>query len=166
MERSLGYMKKYFQLHDYSYNQEANISIFNLQGKAYRWWEKLKQVEGLEERKISWKIFQKYFKQENLLQQYYDKNIIELFELQLGNMTMDEYENRFLELLSYVDFIREDKVRIQHFLSGLLAFYKEQINYDEPLTLKECIRKAKFLYEQGKNRKDLHKRWKSNLKTK
>ena len=73
--------------------------------------------------------------------------MLEFFELQLGNMNMAEYEKRFLDLLSYVDFIQEDKVKIQHFLSGLLAFYKDQINYDEPLTLKECIRKARYLYE-------------------
>ena len=69
------------QLHDYSGNQEAGIAIFNLHGKAYHWWEQLKQVEGLEERKISGKIFQKYFKQEYLSQQYYDKKMLEFFEL-------------------------------------------------------------------------------------
>ena len=45
-------MKKHLQLHDYLDNQESRISIFNLEGKAYHWWEQLKQVEGLEERKI------------------------------------------------------------------------------------------------------------------
>ena len=95
-------MKQYLQLHDYSSNREAMISIFNLQGKAHHWWEQLKQLKGLEERKI----FQRYFKQEYLSQVYYDKKMLELFELQLGNMTMDEYENRFLELLRYVDFIQ------------------------------------------------------------
>jgi hypothetical protein len=31
----------------------------------------------------------------------------EFFELKLGSMTMDEYESRFLELLKYVDFIKD-----------------------------------------------------------
>ena len=83
--------------------------------------------------------------------------MLELFEIQLGNMTMEECEKIFLELLSYVDFIQEDKVKIQHLLSGLPTFYKDQINYDEPLTLKECIRKAKCLYKQGNIMKDIHK---------
>ena len=48
IEMWLQEMKKYMQLHDYSYNQEARIAIFNLQGKSYHWWEQLKQVEGLE----------------------------------------------------------------------------------------------------------------------
>ena len=46
-----------------------------------------------------------------------------------------------------LDFIQEDKVKIQHLLNGLPTFYKDRINYDEPLTLKECIRKVNCLYE-------------------
>ena len=53
---------------------------------------------------------------------------------------------------------------LQHLLNGLPTFYKDRINYDEPLTLKECIRKAKYLYEQGKNMKEPNKSWKSNMK--
>lgn len=32
-----------------------------------------------------------------------------LFELRLGNMTMEEYEKKFLGLLRYVGFIKEEK---------------------------------------------------------
>ena len=72
----------------------------------------MKQVENIDERKISWKMFQRYFKYEYMSQQYYDKKMQELFELRLGNMTMEEYEKRFLELLGYVDFIQDEKVNI------------------------------------------------------
>jgi hypothetical protein len=64
-------------------------------------------------------------------------------------MTMEEYEKKFLGLLKDVRFINDEKVKIHRFLSGLLAFYKENIWYDEPKTLIETIRKAKFLYDQG-----------------
>jgi hypothetical protein len=36
----------------------------------------------------------------------------EFFELKLGNMTIDEYEGRFLELLKYVSFIKDETVEI------------------------------------------------------
>ena len=42
----------------------------------------------------------------------------------------------------------------------------DRIIYDEPHSLKECIQMAKFMYEQGKNRKDFHKKWKDKLKDK
>jgi hypothetical protein len=46
----------------------------------------------------------------------------EFVELKLGNMTMDEYERKFLELLSYVSFTRDEKVKIHRFLSRLPSF--------------------------------------------
>ena len=36
----------------------------------------------------------------------------ELFELKLGNMTMEAYEKIFLELLKYAIFVNDEKVKI------------------------------------------------------
>ena len=52
-----------------------------------------------------------------------------------------------MELFSYVDFIQEEKVNIQHFLNGLPMFYRDKLTYDELHTLKDCVRKDKCLYE-------------------
>ena len=73
---------------------------------------------------------------------------------------MEEYENRFLELLRYVRYIKDEKVRIQHFLSGFPQSYKDRIKFYEPRTLKEAIRKAKYCYEQSKGKPDYEKTWK------
>ena len=59
----------------------------------------------------------------------------EFFELKLGIMTMEEYEKWFFELLKCVDFIKDEKVKIQRFLSGLPSFYSDKIQYDNPKTL-------------------------------
>jgi hypothetical protein len=67
----------------------------------------------------------------------------------MGSMTMAECEKKFLGLLKYVGFIKDEKVKIQRFLSGLPSYYKEKIQYDEPRTLTETIRKARYLHEQG-----------------
>ena len=58
---------------------------------------------------------------------------------------MDEYANKFLELLRYVRYIRDGKVKIQRFLSGLSQAYKDRIEFYEPRTLEEAIRKDKYL---------------------
>ena len=73
---------------------------------------------------------------------------------------MDEYANKFLELLRYVQYIRDEKVKIQRFLSGLPQSYKDRIKFYEPRTLEEAIRKAKYCYEQIKGKPDYHKAWK------
>ena len=65
-----------------------------------------------------------------------------------------------MELLRYVRYIRDKKVKVQHFLSGLPQPYKDRIEFYEPRTLEEAIRKAKYFYEQSKGKPDHHKAWK------
>ena len=50
-------MRKYFHVQDYSGNMKARVAIFNLIGRASRWWEHFKQVKNINERKIVWKQF-------------------------------------------------------------------------------------------------------------
>ena len=38
--------------------------------------------------------------------------------------------------------------------------YKDRIEFYEPRTLEEAIRKAKYCYEQRKGKPDYHKAWK------
>ena len=73
---------------------------------------------------------------------------------------MEEYAKNFLELLRYVRYIIDDKVKVQHFLSGLPQSYKDIIEFDEPITLEEAIRKAKYCYDHNKSKPDVHKAWK------
>ena len=108
---------------------------------------------------MAWKQFKKYFKQKYLSDRYYDDKIKEFHEMKLGQLTMEEYANKFLELLRYVRNIRDDKVKIQHFLSGLPQLYKDRIEFDEPRTLEEEIRKAKYFYDNKKRKPDFHKAW-------
>jgi hypothetical protein len=71
----------------------------------------------------------------------------EFFELKLGSMKMEEYEKRFFELLKYVDFIKDEKIKIQIFLSRLPSLYSDKIQYDNPKTLEESTRISKILYD-------------------
>ena len=43
----------------------------------------------------------------------------EFYELGLGQLTIDEFVNKFLELLRYVPYIEDEKVKMQWFISGL-----------------------------------------------
>jgi hypothetical protein len=72
----------------------------------------------------------------------------EFFELKLGSMSIDEYERRFLELLKYVPFIKDENVKIQRYMSGLPSSIGDKIQYDDPKNMEETIRREKFLYEQ------------------
>ena len=63
---------------------------------------------------------------------------------------MEEYANKFLELLRYVRYIKDEKVKVQCFMSGLPQSYKDKIEFYEPRTLEEAIRKDKYCYEKSK----------------
>eukprot|EP00253_Pinus_taeda_P004787 PITA_04787 len=65
-------------------------------------------------------------------------------------MTYDEYTNKFLELLRYVSYLKEEKAKIQRFTSGLPIEFKDMIEFDEPRSLEEAIRKLKHCYEQSR----------------
>jgi hypothetical protein len=97
-------------------------------------------VQHINEKNVTWKEFKRYFQNKYLTKRYYDKKMKELFELKLGSMTIDEYERRFLELLKYVSFIKEEPVKIQRYLSGLPSFINDKIQYVDPKTLEEAIR--------------------------
>ena len=73
---------------------------------------------------------------------------------------MEGYENKIPEILRYVRYIKDEKVKIQHFLSGLPQSYIVRIEFYEPRTLEEAIRKAKYCYEKIKGNIDYHKAWK------
>ena len=109
---------------------------------------------------IVWKQFKKYFKQKYLSDRYYDDKSKEFHEMKLGQLTMEEYANKFLELLKYARYIWDDKVKIQRFLSVLPQAYKYRIEFDEPRTLEEAIRNSKYFYDQNKRKPDFHKAWK------
>jgi hypothetical protein len=83
----------------------------------------------------------------------------EFFEIKHGTMTMDEYERNFLEILGYVIFIRDYKVKIHRFLSRLQHFYKDKIQFDDPKSLEESIRKDMYLYEKNIGKPTFQSSW-------
>jgi hypothetical protein len=109
---------------------------------------------------------QSIFPGEMFSENYYERKMKEFFELRLGSMTMDEYENKFFDLLKYVGLIKVEKVKIQRFLSGLPSFYSDNIQYDNPKTLKESIRRAKHIYEQSRGRLVFQRAWNDKMKGK
>lgn len=139
-------MNKYFQLYEYDHNLKARLAIFQLQGKATLWWEEIKIVKGVSERTITWEKFHKYFKERYLTERFYDEKAREFHDLRLGQQTMDEFINRFTSLLRYVPYIKEEKAKVQRFVSSLPSYIRERIEFDNPRTMDEAIRKARICY--------------------
>jgi hypothetical protein len=159
-------MRKYFQLQNYSSHAEGRISIYQLKGKASIWWEKLVKVQHIREKNVTWREFKRHFEKKYLTKNYYDKKMKEFFELKLGSMSIDEYERRLLELLKYVPFIKDETVKIQRYLSGLPSSISDKIQYDDPKTMEEPLRREKFLYDQQKEKPTFQNAWEYKKKFK
>jgi hypothetical protein len=64
---------------------------------------------------------------------------------------MKDFCNKFISLLCYVPYIMDEKPKIQCFLSCLPASYNDSIEFENPKTLEEVMRKAKLCFEKYKN---------------
>lgn len=76
-------MKKYFELHDYTENMKAKITIFGLKGKENIWREDVKQVRDINIEELSWQEFKRHLRNKCLLERYYDNKAKEFYELEM-----------------------------------------------------------------------------------
>ena len=67
---------------------------------------------------------------------------------------------KFLSLLRYVPYLVYEKPKVQWFLSCLHYQIKDRIEYDNPKTLEESMRKANFCFEQNR-KKEILANWKA-----
>ena len=123
------------------------MAIYNLSGKADIWWKDLKRVKGIKEKNINWSTFKKYFKKKLLSEQYYEERAKEFYELKLGTITMKYLNSKVSSFLRYVPYLVDEKTKVQRFLNYLPYHIKDGIEYDNPKTLEEAMRKSNFYYE-------------------
>jgi hypothetical protein len=69
-------------------------------------------------------------------------------------------------LLKYVALIKDEQVRIHRYLSELISFINDKIEYDDPETMEETIRRAKCIYYQQRGRPHFQKAWEGKNKRK
>jgi hypothetical protein len=96
-------------------------------------------MKGVRKEDLSWKKFEKYFWKKYFSERYFDEKAKEFYELKLGKLTIEEYVNKFLDLLRYVPYIKAEKAKVQCFISGLPKEYQNRIEFDEPKTLEDTI---------------------------
>ena len=70
-------------------------------------------------------------------------------------MTMKELNSKFLSLLRYVPYLVDEKPKVQRFLNCFPYHIKDRIEYDNPKTLEEAMRKANFCFEQNKKKEGI-----------
>ena len=96
---------------------KVRMEVYNLKGKARIWWKDLKISHGLKEKNMEGTKFKKLFKKQYLSKSYYERKTRDFYELKLEQMTMEDLINKFLDLLRFVPYIKEEKVKVRRFLS-------------------------------------------------
>ena len=92
---------------------KVRMEVYNSKGKGGIWWQDLNTSHGLKEKNLEWPEFKKLFKKQYLSKSYYERNTKEFYELKLGQMTMEDLINKFLDLLWFMSYIKDEKVKIQ-----------------------------------------------------
>ena len=72
---------------------------------------------------------------------------------------MKYLNSKFLSLLEYVTYLVDEKTKVQWFLNYLPYHIKDRIEYDNPKTLEEAMRKANFCYEQNRKKESQLMLW-------
>ena len=84
-----------------------------------------------------------------MLKRLFNRKVKEFHELRMGSMTMDAFINIFLDMLHYVPYIKDEKVKIQQFLRCLPPNFWEMIEFDMPKIFYTTLHKSSVCYEHG-----------------
>lgn len=106
-------MSKYFEVYNYPSNVKARLATYQLTGKATLCWEENKIVKRIRNKNLTWKFFKKEFKKKYFTKRYFDEKAREFHELKLGQSIMDKFVKKFMSLLRYVHYWKDDKEKIQ-----------------------------------------------------
>ena len=75
-------------------------------------------------------------------EKFFDRKVKEFHELRMGSMTMDAFINRFLYMLHYVSYIKEEKVKIQQLLGCLPPSFQDMIELEMTKNLDTSLHKT------------------------
>ena len=106
------------------------MAIYNLTRKVDILWKDIKRVKNMKEKYLTWRFFKKYFKRKFMFAQYYEERAKDFYEVKLGSMSMKYLSNKFLSLLRYVPYIRDEKPKNPTVLSCLFTSFKDRIEFD------------------------------------
>ena len=90
---------------------------------------------------------------------YYDEKYKEFNELRLGQLAMEEFVTKVVNLQCCIPYLKDEKEKVYRFISCLHPAYKDKIEFDMPKTMDEAIRNAKLCYLLFKQRSELSRTW-------
>ena len=116
----------------------VSIAAGRLSGRARRWWRDTKALHGGDD--ISWTEFRNLFLDEYVSGAHREEKCKELDRLQQGDMTVQEYREKFEELCVYKEYFRtHPKEKMNKFIDGLKGSYQTHLSVHEHTSYKALV---------------------------
>ncbi|XP_073151584.1 uncharacterized protein [Henckelia pumila] len=130
-----------FRVFNTTEEQRLEALNFLLEGRARRWWKSVSTPLLKERGTITWADFRTAFEKLYFNPVIRQIKSLELLSLKQGNMSVDEYQQKFSELLPYCPHIHSSsKAKCVHFLHGLKQEIFERVSVcDDPTPSLELL---------------------------
>ena len=112
-------LQRCFGLRPYGSNLKARLAVHQLRGDASNWWHQEEIIGGVRMDTLTWELLLERFKERYLSEHFRPKQIKEFHCLYQRGLTVAQYESRFLEILPYLEYMKEEKQQVHHFIMGL-----------------------------------------------
>jgi hypothetical protein len=96
---------------------------------------------------ISWELFEERFWRKYFPAYYEEQQVRAFHALVKGNMTMEEYEIKFMELVKYVSYMDTDQRWEKHFVYGLNPKIRAMVRMWKPSSVVEAVENARYAEE-------------------
>jgi hypothetical protein len=119
----------------------VSIAAGRFTDRARRWWKETKALHG--DDNISWTQFRTLFLDEYVSKAHREEKCKELDRLQQGNMTVQEYREKFEKLSVYKESFRTyPKDKMSKFIDGLKWNYQAHLSVHEHSSYKALVEAA------------------------
>jgi hypothetical protein len=148
-------MMQCFSLRDYASTSKEKIMIFQLRNSALNWWGNLERQLHLTPDTISWELFEERFQRKYLSAYYQEQHVGAFHALVQGNITMEEYEIRFMELIKYVSYMDTDQRQAERFVYGLNPKTRTMVRMWKPSSVTKEVENARYVEEDMSLNRDI-----------
>ncbi|XP_047322565.1 uncharacterized protein LOC124926395 [Impatiens glandulifera] len=139
-------LEKFFDVLKCDDAEKVRFTIFQLQGNASDWWELEKQTYERDTSTLSWDTFKKAFYNTYFPKSLRQEKEMEFINLKQGNMTVAEYQARFVELEKFAQsWMGSETTKARKFEMGLSPHIRQVVVPFELNTFIEVVDKARLI---------------------
>ena len=140
-------MTRCLTLQEYTSTSKSKLAIFQLKGAALNWWGNQERQLHLTPDTVPWELFVEKFKGKYLPASYQEEQAGALHALVQRHLSVEEYEERFMELVKYVPYLDNDERQVERFVYGLNAKIRAQVRMWKPSSVAEAVDCARYTEE-------------------